>query len=259
MGKKIRLNTISLGSEPDQPDISVVAEFISTFLGFEADIVTCMLASSLKAQKEAGIVSPCAGGLFTSSRFDTAITCSKDECYSDPAAFVSDAEIMVQILKRVKSALPAPDMIQSAPDSSDEDQYADFCDLYLSILRSMRDVNISGHILHTRDPSPIFLELLGSAKTLFVNPEGNQKSQELLLEYQETLVLHTDRIRMLSDLIDQYDVRRIIIQDPDTEGIKEALRHMDPEKVSVCGYGSGSEGEYWKKVFDSAEVLINIE
>jgi hypothetical protein len=259
MVKKIRFNTISLGSEPEQPDILALSGFISSHRGFEADLISYKLVSSLTAQKNARVYFPCGGGPYMLPRFESAITCSNEECHGDPSSFIADAETMIRTAGPVRSALPAPDQIPSCPDLTDEEQYADFCDMYSSILRSMRDKEVTGHILHATRVCQIDVERLASRKTLFINPDGNMKSQEMLLEFQKTIVLNTTRIPMLRDLIDQYDISSLAILDPDKDGFKEALRHLDPDQISVGGFGKGLEGEYWKKIVDGATIAYHPE
>ena len=194
------------------------------------------------------------------SRFDAAITSSKEGCHGgDTTSFVADADLMVRTSRATRSALPAPDQIASCPSPSEEEEYEDFCDIYSSILRDMRDMHVTGHILHADMVSPLELELLASGRTFFIKPEGDSESQGILLEYQDKIVLHTTRITILNDLIDQYDIKSLIILDPEKDGIRQALRHLDPDQISIGGYGTGSEEEYWKVVNEKANISINQE
>jgi len=252
MVKKIRLKTISLGSEPYQPDIEELTGFIRTMKGQEVDLISYYLTRSLKEQVAAGISSPAGGGLFMQSRFERALTYSPEECHVDPSDFVADAKLMTYISSPVWSVLPAPSLIQGSPDPDDEEEYARYCDLFSRILRSMRDHFISGHIFLARDVFPIDVEFLASQKTTFLIPDGTMEAQSKLLEFQSQIALTNNHVSFIDDLIDQYEIRTLILIDPSEEGYKIALKYLDPDQILVGGYGSGSEKEYWKKVAEGA-------
>lgn len=252
MIKKIRFPTISLGSEPDQPDISELTGFVRTHAGQEADLVTFKLVRSLNVQLAVGITQPCAGGLFMLPRFADAIRCSPHECHGEPSLFLADAGMMTRTAGPVRSALPAPGLIPGSPDPSHEELYVDFCDVYAGILREMRDLHITGHFLHARDVCPLDAERLASRKTIFVAPDGGRDVQSRLLEFQNRVVLTTARVPLLDDLIDHYDIRSLVLVDPDEEGFKKAMEHLDPDQISVGGYGVGSESDYWRGIADLA-------
>jgi hypothetical protein len=254
MAKKIRFNTISLGSEPDQPGIPAIAAFIQHNKGYEADLISCMLTESLKAQKEAGILSLCAGGDYILPRFDTAISCSEEECHVDTSSFILDAQIMMNTAMHAKSALFGPELIPSCPKCSDEELYADFCDLYADILRCMRDCGVVGHILHAQRICPIDSERLASRKTWFAIPDGEYPAQESILEFQKTLILRNEKISMLSTLLEQYEIRSLVILEPNLESLYQALEYFDPEQISIGGFAKGDERAYWKKLEGNSTI-----
>ncbi len=256
MAKKIRFKTISLGSEPDQPDIDELTRFIRAMKGRQADLITYHLIRSLEGQTEAKISSPAGGGLFMQSRFDDALTCSPDGCQVNTSGFEEDALVMTKVAGPVRSVLPSPGLLPGSPEPTDEETCAEFCYAYAKVLRSMRDKNITGHILHANDVSPIETEILSSQKIMFVIPEGSTIVQSNLLEVQTTIALTSSRVRFLDELIDQYDVRNLILIEPDEEGFKGALKHLDPDQILVGGYGKGEGKQYWKHIAESAERTL---
>ncbi len=256
MAKKIRFKTISLGSEPDQPDIEELTGFIRAMKGQEADLITYYLTRSLEGQKEAGISSPAGGGLFMQSRFGGGISCSSEGCHVSTSVFEADAQTMVRTAGPVRSVFPSPGLLSGSPDPADDERYAEFCDAYAQVLRTMRDQKITGHILHTNEIREIEVELLSSQKTIFVIPEGSITVQSDLLEFQTTIALTSNRVRFLDELIKQYDIRTLILIEPDQEGYKGALMHLDPDQIQVGGYGKGEENRYWKRIADDAETTL---
>ncbi len=256
MAKKIRFKTISLGSEPDQPDIEELTGFIRTMKGREADLITYYLTRSLCAQKDAGISSPAGGGLFMQSRFENAISCSSEGCHVNTSVFEADARMMIRAAGPVRSVLPSPGLLPGSPDPADDDRCAEFCDAFARVLRSMRDQKITGHILHAEGVSEIEEEILSSQKTMFIIPEGSVAVQSDLLEFQTTIALTSSRVQFLDELIDQYDVRSLILIEPDEEGFKGVLKHLDLDQILIGGYGKGEENQYWKHIVEGAETTL---
>ena len=50
----------------------------------------------------------------------------------------------------------------------------------------------------------------------------------------------------------EYDLRKIFIVDADAAAITLALSHLDPDQVSVGGYCTDENGDYWKNLVDTA-------
>jgi hypothetical protein len=256
MRKKIRLNTVSLGSEPDQPDILSLSRFIGTCRGRRADLLTFKLIQSLSAQTEAGITTPGAGGIFYGSRIEPAITCSSDEYFRNSSDVLDDMVLMTDMAGPVRSILPAPHLLHSSPDPTDEERYADYCDQFAGILRDMRDNGITGHIIHAKEAYQIEIELIASQKTWIVIPGGEEKVQESLLEHQHRMALHNPGMRMLADLVDRYDIRHLTIMDPVEESIRQAFEFLDPDQISVGGYAISSEEGYWNELVKKSLVPL---
>jgi hypothetical protein len=257
MKKKIRFSTVSIGSEPDKPEIPEVASFIRSHRGSEADLITFSLAQSVTAQKDAGIESLCAGGLFCLPRVESALSQSTGEWQHNSSFLVSDARMMTKLAGTVSAALPAPHLSEASPDPDNEEQYADYCDSFGDLLRDMRDAGIKSHILHTRSVEQIESERLASKKILFVAPEGDFSIQGELLEFQQTLTLDNSHVSMIPGLLEQYDIRSVTIINPDESGLKSVLEWIDPDQIYAGGYGTGPEGPYWRRLAEKATISIN--
>ena len=102
MTKRLELATRAFGAEPDQPDVAGLAGWITEHRGQSADIVTVQLDRSLAPQITAGILAPCAGGLFYRKRILESLNGVVDkkatgELHLDSRAVIEDAAgIVVQ-------------------------------------------------------------------------------------------------------------------------------------------------------------------
>ncbi len=257
MKKKIRFPTISLGSEPDQPDIEELTEFIRSHKSYEGDLITFKHLRSLKAQQDASITSPCTGGLFCLPRIQEAFPFPSEKLNPDASNLIADATMITQLAGSIYAALPAPHQVVGPSGTADDEIFADYCDQYASLLRDMRDVHIRGHILHAKEIQLIELELLTSKKTRFVIPEGDLTIQEELLEHQKELIISNKQVSLIAELIDQYEIRSLIIIEPDKDGFHLALETMDRDQISAGGYGNGNEQVYWRMISSIAEASVN--
>lgn len=254
MKKKIRFPTISLGSEPDQPDIDELAGFIRSHGPYEGDLITFKHLRSLQAQKDAKISLPCTGGLFCLPRIRTALPYPSASRHPDASDLIADAAMMTQISGSIHSALPAPQFLVGTSEVSDDEKFADYCNEFSKILRNMRDVHIKGHLLHAKESIPIELEQLVSRKTRFIIPDGTLTNQEALLEHQQELTISNSRMSLVIELIDQYEIRKLTIIEPDEAGYKLALEMFEVDQISTGGYGSGNEQTYWEMISSVAEI-----
>lgn len=257
MIKKIRFNTKSLGSEPNEPDVSELAGFIRTHGPYEGDLITFKLLNSLYAQKEAHISAPCAGGFFYLPRIQSALPIGSINREPDTADLISDANNLVMVGGiSILTALPAPHVCADTQMIRDDEWFADYCTAFSAIMRSMRDVHIKGHILHATRITQIELELLVSRRVQVCTPDGSRSEQEKILESQPYLILANSRVHLLGDLMDQYTIRSLTLVDADREGLKQAMECLEPEKISVAGYAKGCEEPYWHQIKKESEIPI---
>lgn len=255
MGRKIRFKTISLGSEPDTPDVEELATFIADHRGYEADLISAQLFQSVTVQIRAGIDTPAAGGLFCHERMEKALTWEEDlGAVQDPSSLLQDMPFITRRGVRLLSVHESPSLLGTGPSPDDEEEFEEFCTGYNGLLRSLRDAGITGHVIHTRAPPEIELELLTSPKTILFVHEPEPAHLEELLEVTSTLVIPYDRVDTIPDLADQYQIRRLILVDPDAEALSVALSLLEPENIRVGGYAIGIEEEYWKKIGESAVI-----
>ena len=154
MVKRLKLGTRSLGAEPGRPDVPALATWIAGHRGTPADIITYQPDQSLSPQLSAGIMSPCAGGRFYRDRIMACVQGIGDgkaiaEISLDPHEIIQDAAGIVAQKKGAWCALPAPHAlgITDAFYDDDEEWNDALTGFYRILMRSMRDTEITGHVL----------------------------------------------------------------------------------------------------------------
>ncbi len=250
MSKKIHFSTLSLGSNPDEPNLSDLAGFVQKNTGREVDLNSFYLERSLSSQLNARIEFPCGGGRFLGSRL-TEFIGSETGNPDTVTDLIQDAELITRITPHALSALPALSVLKK---DCTEELFSSF----RTILRKMRDRNVRGHILHADITDELELELLSSPRTIFWLDTEKREEVESLLEYQSILIVRTDMINIVPDLMDNYDIRNFWVIDPDYEAYSKLLEIMDPDKIRVAGFGTGDESRCWIDVVNSSEIEIEI-
>ncbi len=256
MKKKREFKTLSLGSEPDIPQVSVLQEFISAYRGIEADLITFQLLRSFSAQKNANIDDSAVGGKYCRSRLE--------ECHSwdeesgphvTPDAMVADYELLTRSGGQIRSVHESPALLSSCPSPDDEDAYAEMFHGFRQLMRTLRDNRVSGHIIHLKEPVPFELELLSSPKILLFLEQPAPGALEELLEHTSDLIIRAEMMSQVDDLMDRYQVKNLIVCDAPESALLDALQYVDRDHLKVAGYGAGSEEEYWEKLKKSAVIF----
>ena len=263
MAKRLKLATRALGAEPGKPDVPALAAWISDHRGTPADIITYQLDQSLSPQLTAGIMSPCAGGRFYRERIMACLTGVNDgkataEISLDPHEIQQDAARIVSQKKGVWSALPAPHLL-GITDAfyDDEEEWNDaLAGIYRTLMRSMRDTGISGHVLICDTVQEPEIASLERQNVFFFQPEPGRDDLVCLMEHQRQIAVGRDKLDTLLDLTGEYDVRKIILVDPDPASISRALSCLDPDQVVAGGYCTDSCEDYWKNLVQSATYMV---
>jgi hypothetical protein len=259
MVKRQKLTTRALGTEPGMPDVIALAAWIAANRGTAADIITFLLDQSLEPQVSAGIIVPCAGGRFYKNRIMHCLLGVNNgkatgEIALDSDAISEDAAGIVGQKKGAWCALPAPHVL-GIIDTYYDDEYEwndAITSTYRTLMRSMRDVGISGHVLICENISEPEIAPLVRQNVFFFQPEPDKESMECLLEHQRQIAVGGNHLETLLDLSGEYDLRKIILIDPDQESITRALSCLDPDQVSVGGYCTSQCEKYWKNLVESA-------
>jgi hypothetical protein len=259
MVKRRNLPTRAFGAEPGMPDVAVLAAWIADHRGIPADIITYLLDQSLAPQLDAGIISPCAGGRFYKNRIMESLACVKEgrvtgEIYLNPHAIIEDAAGIVLRNKGASCTLPAPHMLGITDTYyHDEQEWNDaIAGIYHNLMRSMRDTGIKGHVLICREIHEPEIESLARPNIFVFQPEPDRESLACLMEHQHQIAVGREYVDTVLELSGEYDLRKIIIVDPDGESIERALECFDPDQVSAGGYCTDTCTDYWKNLVDSA-------
>jgi hypothetical protein len=259
MAKRLKLATRALGAEPGMPDVAVLAAWIAENRCTTADIITYLLDQSLTPQISAGIMAPCAGGRFYKNRIMQCLLGvdgrkATGEIGLDLHATSEDAAGIVVQKKGAWCALPAPHVL-GITDTYYDDEYEwndAITGSYRALMRSMRDVGISGHVLICDTMSEPEIASLVRQNVFFFQLKPDRESLACLLEYQRQIAVGRDQIETVLDLSSEYDLRKIIIIDPDQQSISCALSCLDPDQVSAGGYCTEMCEDYWKNLVDVA-------
>jgi len=259
MAKRLNLATRALGAEPGMPDLAALAVWIAEHRGTTADIITYLLDQSLEPQVTAGIMTPCAGGRFYKNRIMQCLLGvdgrkATAEIGLDTYAIREDAAGIVVHKKGAWCALPAPHVLRITDAYYDDEcEWIDaITGTYRILMRSMRDVGISGHVLICDTLSEPEIASLVRQNVFFFQPKPDRESLACLLEHQRQIAVGRDHIDTVLDLSSEYDLRKIIIIDPDPASIVRALSYLDPDQVRAGGYCTDMCENYWNNLVDAA-------
>jgi len=259
MVKRRNLSTRAFGAEPGIPDVAVLAAWIADHRGTPADIITYLLDQSLAPQLAAGIISPCAGGRFYKNRIMECLAGVEEdkvtgEIHLNPHAIIEDAAGIVLQKKGTLCAMPAPHLLGITDTYyHDEQEWNDaIAGVYQDLMRSMRDTGIKGHVLICKTIQEPEIESLVRPNIFVFQPEPDRESLACLMEHQSQIAVGRDYVDTVLALSSEYDLRKIIIVDPDTESIERALECLDPDQVSAGGYCTDISPDYWKNLVDEA-------
>lgn len=257
MKKKRELKTLSLGSEPDTPEVPLLREFISAHRGIEADLTTFQMLRSCTAQQNAAIDEIAIGGKFCRSRLEEGLSWDDESGpHVYPDIMVADYSLLTRKGERVRSVHESPVVLPSCPSPDDEDAFAEMFHGFRQILRALRDIRVFGHIIHLYDPTPVELELVSGNKNLLFLHNPTLVSLEELLEHTSDLIIQSETIPFVDDLMDRFQVRTLILSDASEPALMDVLPYVDTDHLKVAGYGVGPEEEYWKKVKESAIIFV---
>jgi len=255
MAKRQDLATRGFGGEPGIPEVAELASWIALHRGSSADLTSFLLDASLAPQVEARITHPCAGGMFMQNRFLESLSGVKDTQVIEEIGvridpFSEDAARVVVQNRNAWCALPAPDVLGITDRYyKDKDEWTEaISGVYRTVLREMRDAGVSGHVLICDSVDNEVVRMLARRNVFFFHLEPDRTSLEILLEFQKKVAVTNDQVAKVIDLAGEYDIRQIIILEPDSSAITLALSHLEPDQVIGGGYCIGNGMEYWKNL-----------
>jgi hypothetical protein len=262
MGKRLSFPTRSFGSDTVPPDPSLLPAWVAERRGREGDLTSFLLEHETHPQIDAEVSLPCAGGTFYTDRWRHAIDGVEDgimtgELGGRTGDVVRDAEDLTRIRKGLSLTAPAPhvlglhDRYYRDPEEAGEALFT----VYRTLMRSQRDAGLDGHTLFCETVYRAELEALARQKVFFFPSSLNRKSLSLLLEYQQIVAVTPSLLPLLSDLMGEYEVHRIVLLDPEEQDLRQALQIRDPDQILCGGFCRESCGEYWKNLVKKSEIL----
>ncbi|WP_292370230.1 hypothetical protein [Methanoregula sp. UBA64] len=261
MAKIVPLPTRAFGAEPDVPDVAALAGWIAEHRGTAADLHAYQLDVSLAPQLAAGITTPCAGGLFCRDRVLGQLTglnkkqdTATGEIDTEGTALSEDAALLAVRKKNIWCALPAPSAL-GVTDAyyGDEEEWQDaLARAYQRMMRNMRDAGTGGHVLIGEKVPESEVAALAGKNVFFFVVNASAGDLEIVIEHQREVAVPPSLLGEIISLTGEYDIRRIVIVDPDEGAIKTALSSFDPDQISTGGYCTSSCDTYWKKLAESA-------
>ena len=263
MGKRVLFPTRSFGSDAPVPDPGALAEWVGARRGRTGDLITYQLEEGLQHQLDAGVTSPCAGGRFYRDRLlDSLIgvegTVMTGEMGYDTFPLVHDTDDLNTMGKNLWLAVPSPldlgltDQYYHDPEEAAHSLFS----AYRVMMRAMRDCDIAGHVLLNEKPSGEELEALAGRNVFFFSHDQKKESLALLLEHQSVIAVRPSGLGLIGDLMDEYEVQKIILIDAGEEDIRQALEFKDPDSLLCGGYCHDSCGQYWKSIVENASIVI---
>lgn len=261
MAKILPLATRAFGAEPPVPDIATLASWVADHRGTAADLHAFRLDISLASQLDSGITFPCAGGLFCRDRILECLAGLNDDRNSavgeldvDPGALTDDAMMLAAQKKEVWCAFPSPHTLGIIDTYyGDDDEWCDaITGAYRTLMRAMRDAGIGGHVLICDTVDEAEISALAGKKVFFFTPEPDREDLLKIMEYQQQVAAGNNMLETVFDLANEYDISRLIVIDPDDDGLRLALSHLDPDQVTAGGYCTDACDTYWAKLVESA-------
>jgi len=240
----------------------MISRWISERRGREGDLTSFFLEQGILPQIKAGISLPCAGGKLYQERWKEAFTGLDGQYITgeigvNPRDIIRDAGDLVSLSKDLWIAVPAPHQLGFEDryyGDREESDHALFGG-YKSLMREHRDAGLGGHVLLCDTLYREELEILAGRKVFFYAPSLNRKSLGVLLEYQQTIALAPGDLPLLSDLIEEYEVHRIVLLDAEEQDFRQALAIRDPDQILSGGYCRSSCAEYWKNLMEKSSIL----
>jgi hypothetical protein len=252
-----RVPVRSLGSEVPDPTVRELAEWIGKRKGTAGDLTSFLLERSLEPQEEVDL--PCPGGCIYRARILETLRGLEGEILVrepsvDSALVEEDARWGASRRKGLRFSLPAPHLL-GIRDGVYHDR-GEFCEglavCYRMILRAMRDAGAGGHVLLGERFFEEEMEHLAGLRTLFFFPDLRAADLPALLEVRDVAAVPRALLSRALDLLDEYELRHIIIVDGKREDLLAAREHLDPDQISLGGYCREDCTGYWKGLVERA-------
>lgn len=263
MAKRLKFPVRSLGSDVPEPEIGELAKWAGGRKGKPGDLLTYQLDSAFRSQLDAGVDYPCAGGPFYAKRWLRAIggldeKAVTGEMFAHPDLVLEDAIEIAKTRKGAFFAVPSPASLGLEDRYfGDRDEFRTVLyEVYRTLMREMRDCTIAGHVLIADTIEEEDMAALAGKKAFFFLRDPSRTDLELLLEYQRDIAIPPARIPDIEGLLDEFQVGRILLLDPDEAAFRELLAVRDPDTILTAGFCTESFDTYWQDLVAGSNVII---
>jgi len=249
----------SFGSEVAEPTVRELAGWVETRKGTGGDLTSYLLERSLDPQE--GVDLPCTGGRIYRGRLMETLRGLDGEILArepsvDTALVEEDARWGASRKTGLGFSIPAPHLLGIRDGYyHDREEFSEgISSCYRRILRAMRDAGAGSHVLLGERLLEEELEPLTGPRTFFHYPDLGAEDLPALLEYQDALSVPRNLLPAALELVDEYDLRHLVIVDGKEEDLLAALEQLDPGQISLGGYCREDCPGYWKGLVERAVI-----
>ena len=243
------------------PDPLLLAEWIKEQKRVFCDLVSYKIESQIKNQKTI-VDLPCTGGIFYRDRILDSVSGIKSgflisEPFAVPEYMRQDAERIRKFSKNSMFSLPPPSdlLIDDGFYKNRSDFIGSLCSVYKKLMREQRDFGIKEHILTAERFDATELDELCSERVIFFSPGGGSKVLESLLEYQNIIAVFPEKLPVIFELLNEYEVKKIAVINGTADNFEACLDFFDPDEIFAGGFCDLCEDDYWKILKERAFVM----
>lgn len=261
MNKRRNLPAWSFGGEEPDPDMPTLAAWAGRQKGTVCDLLSCKVEHSLRDQE--GLDRLAYGGMYYRDRVWESLGgiqsgFLREEPWINPEFLRDDASRAAKFSRSVWVVLPSPLhlKIEDGIYSDREEYESALCSTYNLLMREVRDAGVYGTIIIGEQFSSLERELLPGRRVLFHSLSGTSRSLAGILEVQNSISLSANRLPLLPDLMDEYEVRSVSVIDGTEKDFTGLLSYFDPGDMTAGGYSTGDGKKYWDGVREHAFVFV---
>ncbi|WOF15796.1 hypothetical protein F1737_03350 [Methanoplanus sp. FWC-SCC4] len=263
MKKRQNIDLLSFGADDvKNVEPSKLAQWAKKQIGVSCDLLSYQMECLARVQK--GFADkPCSGGLFYKKRVLESIAGIKSgflnsEPYPECELMKEDAKRVSRISKGISVAMPPPSglMIEDSYFNNRGDFIGALSEVYSKMMREQRDAGIKKHVLISDRFDSTELDDLPHNKIFYFSPEGSSSVMKSILSVQDNIAVYSKKIPVLFEILNEYDVKNVIVVDGNISDFDLCMNHFDPDNIFMGGYCCKCPGSYWKDLKENAFLMV---